>query len=169
MKKLIIASITALSLTACTDKIGYVDNAKLINGYQEKIDIKAKLDVQVTNYQKKRDSISQALQAEVLAFNKQAESLPESTRKKRYNGLFQKREILLQKLTKEEQELNAETQKQLDSLITKMKKNIREYGKKKGYSLIIGANDSGNLLYGSESKDITNDVLEYLNQQYKNK
>ena len=50
-----------------------------------------------------------------------------------------------------------------------MKKNIREYGKKKGYSLIIGANDSGNLLYGSESKDITNDVLEYLNQQYKNK
>jgi len=39
MKKILIAGVALLSLTACQDKIGFVDNAKLLDNYQEKKDI----------------------------------------------------------------------------------------------------------------------------------
>lgn len=52
MKKILIAGVALLSLTACQDKIAFVDNAKLLDNYQEKKDIKAKLDKQVEAYQK---------------------------------------------------------------------------------------------------------------------
>ena len=169
MKKLIITSMALIALTACTDKVAFVDNAKLIEGYQEKIDVKAKLDSKVSAYEKKRDSTLQALQAEALSFNQQAKSIPQPILKKIADSLLAKKDVLLQNLAQEEQALKTESQQKLDSLISKMKKNISEYGKQKGYTFILGANDSGNVLYGSESKDITNEVLEYLNQQYKNK
>ena len=44
MKKILIAGVALLSLTACQDKIAFIDNAKLLDNYQEKKDIKAKLD-----------------------------------------------------------------------------------------------------------------------------
>ena len=167
MKKILIAGVALLSLTACQDKIAFVDNAKLLDNYQEKKDIKAKLDKQVEAYQKKRDSVSQAFQAEAMAFDKQAKELPANVAQKKYNELMQKSQILQQHLMQQEQTLQAESQKELDSLINKVKKNIREYGKQKGYTFILGANDGGSVLYGAEKKDITKEVTEYLNQQYK--
>ena len=46
MKKILIAGVALLSLSACQDKIAFIDNAKLLDNYQEKKDIKAKLDKQ---------------------------------------------------------------------------------------------------------------------------
>lgn len=102
-----------------------------------------------------------------MAFDKQAKELPANVAQKKYNELMQKSQILQQHLMQQEQTLQAESQKELDSLINKVKKNIREYGKQKGYTFILGANDGGSVLYGAEKKDITKEVTEYLNQQYK--
>ena len=55
----------------------------------------------------------------------------------------------------------------MDSLLSKVKKTIKEYGKDKGYSFILGANDGGSVLYGKDNKDITEDVVKYLNSKYK--
>jgi len=44
---------------------------------------------------------------------------------------------------------------------------FKEYGKQKGYTFILGANDGGSVLYGADNKDITKEVTEYLNNQYK--
>lgn len=166
MKRLIFAGIVLLSLSACTDKVAFVDNAKLLDAYKEKKDIKAKLDKDVISYQKKRDSISQAFLAEHQAFENEVKNLPTNVARKRYNELIQKKEILEKHLLEQEQNIQAETQRQLDSLINKVKKNIRAYGKKKGYTFILGANDAGSILYGTENRDITKEVSEYLNQEY---
>ena len=72
MKKLILTGVAILTLTACTDKVAFVDNSKLLNEYQEKKDIEAKLKTEVDAYKKKRDSISVAFQTEARAFDAQA-------------------------------------------------------------------------------------------------
>lgn len=45
MKKILYAALVILTFASCqqTEKIGYVDNSKLINDYQEKIDIEEKI------------------------------------------------------------------------------------------------------------------------------
>lgn len=44
---------------------------------------------------------------------------------------------------------------------------IEEYGKKKGYSIIFGSGTSGTLLYGDPAIDITEELLDELNYNYK--
>ena len=167
MKKLILTGVALLALTACTDKVAFVDNSKLLNDSQEKKDIEAKLKGQISAYERKRDSISMAFQTEARAFDAQAKTLPQNVAQKKYNELMQKSQILQQHLQQEEQKIQMESQTQMDSLLSKVKKNIKEYGKQKGYTFILGANDGGSVLYGSEKKDITKEVTEYLNNQYK--
>lgn len=169
MKKLILTGVALLALTACTDKVAFVDNSKLLNDYQEKKDIEAKLKGQISAYERKRDSISMAFQTEARAFDAQAKTLPQNVAQKKYNELIQKSQILQQHLQQEEQKIQMESQTQMDSLLSKVKKNIKEYGKQKGYTFILGANDGGSVLYGTEKKDITKEVSEYLNNQYKGK
>jgi len=169
MKKLILTGVALLALTACTDKVAFVDNSKLLNDYQEKKDIEAKLKGQISAYERKRDSISMAFQTEARAFDAQAKTLPQNIAQKKYNELMQKSQILQQHLQQEEQKIQMESQTQMDSLLSKVKKNIKEYGKQKGYTFILGANDGGSVLYGTEKKDITKEVTEYLNNQYKDK
>ncbi|ALC97535.1 OmpH family outer membrane protein [Capnocytophaga ochracea] len=169
MKKLILTGVALLALTACTDKVAFVDNSKLLNDYQEKKDIEAKLKGQISAYERKRDSISMAFQTEARAFDAQAKTLPQNVAQKKYNELMQKSQILQQHLQQEEQKIQMESQTQMDSLLSKVKKNIKEYGKQKGYTFILGANDGGSVLYGTEKKDITKEVTEYLNNQYKGK
>ena len=167
MKKLILTGVALLALTACTDKVAFVDNSKLLNDYQEKKDIEAKLKGQISAYERKRDSISMAFQTAARAFDAQAKTLPQNVAQKKYNELMQKSQILQQHLQQEEQKIQMESQTQMDSLLSKVKKNIKEYGKQKGYTFILGANDGGSVLYGTEKKDITKEVTEYLNNQYK--
>ena len=167
MKKLILTGVALLALTACTDKVAFVDNSKLLNDYQEKKDIEAKLKGQISAYERKRDSISMAFQTEARTFDAQAKTLPQNVAQKKYNELMQKSQILQQHLQQEEQKIQMESQTQMDSLLSKVKKNIKEYGKQKGYTFILGANDGGSVLYGTEKKDITKEVTEYLNNQYK--
>ena len=38
---------------------------------------------------------------------------------------------------------------------------------KKANTFILGANDGGSILYSADNKDITKEVTEYLNNQYK--
>ena len=44
-----------------------------------------------------------------------------------------------------------------------------DYGKTHRYKLIFGANNSGNILYSSETVDITRELINYVNQKYAGK
>lgn len=168
MKKIIIGGFVLFGLVSCQqNKIAFVDNSKLLNEYQEKKDIESKLKEQISKYEKKRDSISQAFQAEAKAFDVEARNLPQNVAQKRYNELMQKSQILQQHLQQEEQKIQMESQTQMDSLLNKVKKSVKEYGKQKGYNFILGANDGGSVLYGDDKKDITNEVIKHLNENYK--
>ena len=41
MKRVLIGSLLVLTLSACQQKIGYVDNSKLLDEYQEKKDLES--------------------------------------------------------------------------------------------------------------------------------
>ncbi|MDO4781758.1 MAG: OmpH family outer membrane protein [Capnocytophaga felis] len=167
MKKIIIGGSLLLGLVSCQDKIAFVDNTKLLNEYQEKKDIESKLKEQISKYEKKRDSISQAFQLEAKNFEAQAQNLAQNVAQKKYNELMQKSQILQQHLQQEEQKIQIESQTQMDSLLNKVKKFIKDYGKEKGYTFILGANEGGSVLYGDDKKDITNEVVKSLNEKYK--
>ena len=53
MKKLSIIFLAIIGLTACQQqKIGFVDNGILINEYQERVDIEARLQTKINAFKK---------------------------------------------------------------------------------------------------------------------
>ncbi|AWH84409.1 hypothetical protein HYN59_04440 [Flavobacterium album] len=83
-----------------------------------------------------------------------------------------------QELQKREQELNMMQQamtRQLqdefrpknDSVTSKMKRYIKEYGKKNGYDYIYATADISSILYAKDGYNITDKILKELNDSYK--
>jgi len=167
MKKIVLA-IFLLGVVACEqDKIGFVDNVKLMEGYQEKVDIESKFKIKADALGRKRDSISQAFQIEAQAFQTKAQSMSQTKAQEEYGMLQQRGQFMGQQLQQEEQQIQLEGQAEMDSLISKVKKEINGYGKSNGYTYILSGGDGGSVLYGAETKDLTQEILKILNENYK--
>ena len=168
MKKIFLG-ITLLAAVACQEqKIGYVDNVKLMDEYQEKIDIEEKYQNQSEALGKRRDSISQAFQMEAQEFQQQAKGLSQEKAQEQYGSLQQRGQMIGQQLQQEEQQLQLQGQTEMDSLINKVRAEIKKYGKENGYTFILGGGNGGSVLYGQESKDLTEEIVKLLNENYKN-
>lgn len=167
MKIPFLSAVALLMLASCQDKVVYVDNTKLLNEYQEKKDLESTLQGKINSYSRKRDSLSRAFQLEAQQFESQAQSLGQAIAQRKYSELMQKSQILQQHLMQEEQAIQSESQSKMDTLLTKVKKFVKDYGKNKGYTYILGANEGGSVLYGDDAKNITDDVVKALNDSYK--
>jgi len=168
MKKIILIITVALATISCQqDKIAFVDNTKLLNEYQEKIDIEAKYKGKFETFGKKRDSITQVFQGEAQAFQQEAQKLSQSVAQEKYQTLMQKSQAIQQQVQMEEQQLAMQSQGEIDTLLKKVKGFVVDYGKTNGYTFILGKNEAGSVMYGEDSKDITDALLKALNDAYK--
>ncbi|MBT8188444.1 MAG: OmpH family outer membrane protein [Croceitalea sp.] len=149
------------------DKIGFVDNVKLIDGYQEKLDVEGKFNKKAETLTKKRDSISQAIQLELQAFQTKAQSMSQKKAQEEYNVLQQRSQFIGQQLQQEQQQLQQTGQAELDSVITKVRDEVKAYGEANGYSFILGEGQGGGVLFGKAEKDLTDEILKILNDKYK--
>lgn len=62
-----------------------------------------------------------------------------------------------------------QTQKYNSQIWNQINSYIKEYGVKNSYTYIYGANGEGTLIYAEKSKDITNEVLKFINERYEGK
>lgn len=168
MKKLIVFAIALTAIACQQNKIGYVDNVKLMEDYQEKADIEAKFQTKVDALTKKRDSISQAFQIELQAFQTKAQSMSQKKAQEEYGLLQQRGQFVGQQLQQEEQQLQLNSQTEMDSLVSKVKKEISAYGKANGFTYILGGGAGGAVLYGEETQNLTEAMLKILNDKYSN-
>ncbi|TYB78734.1 OmpH family outer membrane protein [Bizionia myxarmorum] len=169
MKNIILVSIVFFTLLSCnteSQKIGFVNNTDLISDYQEKMDIEAKFKGKIETFQKRTDSIGQAFQAEAQAFQLKAQGMAQDKAQLEYQALGQKQQMLQQRIQQEEGAIQEESQEAIDSLIKKVRDYVKVYGKKNGYTYILGSNEAGSVMYGEESKDLTKEILESLNADY---
>ena len=65
------------------------------------------------------------------------------------------------------EQLQQESGTEMDSLVSNVKKFIKDYGKEKGYDYIYGTGEAVSILYAQEKYDITNEIVKSLNDKYK--
>lgn len=70
-------------------------------------------------------------------------------------------------MQQEEQQLQLEGRTEMDSLVGKIRKEIKAFGKSKGYTYILGGGDGGSVLYGTDANDLTVQITKILNDSYK--
>lgn len=169
MKKIIGVLIIALAFTACQEqqKIAFVDNNKVVNEFQKKVDFEKKFQIKIDKFNKKADSLDKAIQMEAQLFQAKAAKMNQKSAETEYQALVQKKQMQDYQLQTEEQALQKEGQKEIDTLVKQVRAFVKDYGKKNGYSFILGSNDAGSVMYGAEANDITKTVIEALNAEGK--
>ena len=169
MKNIVIVIIVVLTFASCqqSQKIGFVDNGKLINEYQEKIDIQDKLQAKIKVYEQRRDSVRQAFQIEINEAELKSRNMSQANLQKLSQELQQKDQVMTQRDQFEQQQIAQESQAQNDSLIKKVRNFVKDYGTKNGYNYILGSNEAGSVMYGKTESDLTQTILDALNAAYK--
>jgi outer membrane protein len=154
------------SATAPKHKTAYVDTVKLMEGYEELKDLEDKGKV-------KSEEMGRELEAKAQQWKMDAASYQNEAKIKGPQWA----QLKGQELQKREQELSIMQQsmmKQLqdefgvkkDTVLSHMRKHIKEYGKKNGFDYIYGTGDAASVLYAKDEYNITDKILKELNATY---
>lgn len=174
MKKSILIVALSLAIISCTKKVdnasfktAYVDTAKLMTDYTEAKDIEAK-------YKAKSEEMGRELEVEAARFKSEASNFEKNAQAngqawaQQKGAELQRREQQLQYAQQAIlQQLQQESGVEMDSLVSNVKKFIKDYGKEKGYDYIYGTGDAVSILYAKDQYDITKEITQLLNDKYK--
>lgn len=137
-------------------KIVSADVLKVANEFKLKLDLEKDQKNELEQYKKIVDSLKNNFEY----LYKQNKS--EAEMKKAYEMAFDAETEFNQILQALDEENNMKIWNRLNPLID-------SFAIHKGYDLIIGANGMGTVLYMSGHVDVTDELLEYVNNQYENK
>jgi outer membrane protein len=174
MKKTVILFALAITLISCNKttetkefKTAYIDTSKLMDESTEAKDIGEK-------YKDKSKVMGSQLEVEVNRFKSEAANFQKNAQTNGQVWAQQKGAELQQReqeLSYAQQamlrQLQEESGVEMDSLVSKYRKAIKEYGKEKGYDYIYGTGDVASVLYAKDSYDITKEVIKLVNDKYK--
>ncbi len=148
-------------------KIAYVRSQELVYGYKGTQEAKAKFDIKKESLQANIDTLQRAFKKSIDQYNIEYRKLTADEKKQRESLLNQKEQQLLQYKQAVEKKAKEEDDKMMQAVLNQVNSYVEEYGKKHHYDIIFGTTLSGSVLYGKDKLDITDQLLEALNNHYK--
>ncbi|EAY24030.1 OmpH family outer membrane protein [Microscilla marina] len=149
-----------------TPTIAYVRSAYLVEKYLGVKEAQRHYQKKLASWQVSSDTLQHKLQATLKFYQNQQATLSEAQRKQLMVEIQRRRadldryQLNMQTKVKEEEgRLFGGALKQINSF-------VEQYAKDKGYEIVLGTTESGNLMYASHAYDITDEVLTALNKNY---
>jgi len=168
MKKLLLVVLIAAGITSCTEqKTAYVDTTKIIKEYREMKEVEEEFTSKSDKIKTELDSLAQSFQKEVQEYQANMNSMSTAQRQEKEQELMGKQQTIQQQQQMMGNQLREESDVVIDSIVTKVKEYVKEYGKDNDYTYIFGSNESANIMYAKDGLDITEEILEKLNGSYK--
>lgn len=172
MKHLIIITLGLLLMTACEKplKIAYVDMEEIMKEYKGTKDIEAEMKTKNEGLKKELDSLVLNWQNKARTYQEKAQRMAPQKRAEQEQALMQEQQQINQRQQEVQIQVQNEGQEKLQQITDEIKSFMDTYAKDNGYNFVFGTSkDNGNVMYGEEQADITEDVLVKLNKSYKNK
>lgn len=167
MKKLLMVVMIAAGLTSCNQqKTAYVDTTKLIEEYSEMQEVEAEFTTKSDMVKGQLDSLARTFQQEVQEYQENMNTMSTEQRQEIEEDLMQKQQAIQQQQQQMGNQLRQESDVVIDSIVGKVKEYVREYGEDNNYTYIFGSNESANIMYAEDGLDITEEILEQLNERY---
>ncbi|MDN3708625.1 OmpH family outer membrane protein [Myroides ceti] len=147
-------------------KTAYIDTEKLMKEYQESIDFEAKYKSMSERIQNELSSDMKKFQSDVQDLQRSAQSKGMEWAQKREAELTRRQQTLAEKEQNYMKKFQEEGAVERDSMVSKMKTFIKQYGKEKGYDYVFGTGDAATVLYAKDGYEITEEILKIMNEEY---
>ena len=145
-------------LWAAELKVGYVDVAKVFDGYQR---TKAS-DATLEKKGKEKEAEFEGRMNELKKLRQNLELLNNEAREAKSKEIEEKTEELQRFRNNTARDLSRERDKIASELLKEIQKNIEAYAKANGFSLLL---DARSVLSGQEALDVTDEVLAGMNKR----
>lgn len=175
MKKIFSIVVLGAIMASCNNtqqsknefKTAYIDTSKLMEESTEAKDIKAKFENIADEKDNKLKTEAQKLDNEMKSFQANAQKNGQAWAQQKYGELQQRDQQLRYAQQAILSQLQQESGQEMDSLVVKYKKVIKDYGKEKGYDYVFGTGEPASVLYAKDNYDITKEIIEKVNNAYK--
>ena len=174
MKKALVIIALSVLVVSCEKaaevkevKTAYIDTSELMKEYTEAKDLEAKYKTKAEEKGRQLEAEINRFKQEAAGFQAQAQANGQAWAQQKGAELQKKEQQLSYAQQALSQELQQESGKEMDSLVSGVKKYIKSYGKEKGYAYIYGTGDAASILYAEDKFDITKEIIKALNDKYK--
>ncbi|KAA1246530.1 OmpH family outer membrane protein [Aquimarina sp. RZ0] len=162
----LIASVGSFFYFQSSSELVYVDVNKLLEGYKRTKIVKTDFDEKAKTMKSNVDSLLSDWQKELKTYEKERSSLSKKELELKQELLSNKQQQINNYQQAVQKQLQEEDKKVTQTVINDINDFVKEYGKKNGYKVIFGATGSGTIMYGEETADLTDKVLEKLNAEF---
>lgn len=132
----------------------------------EKFELKKQLEVKHEEVETVRKNILDSLEFQLKSLQVKIEETKEKNQS--LIRMFQlNRDNYLQKKQQFEEDNQRMTNEYNEQIWNQLNQYIKDYCIENNYSYLFGAEGSGAIMYGADSYDITNEVVEYSNSKFK--
>lgn len=174
MKKIILGIFMAAAMISCEKsteakdfKTAYIDTNKLLEESTEAKDLKAKYEGILQEKGSRIKVEADRLKAEQNSFTANAQKNGQAWAQQKYGELQQREQEIQYASQMVAQQVQGEHGVEMDTLVARYKKVIKEYGKEKGYDYVYGTGESATVLYAKDQYDITKELIKIVNDKYK--
>lgn len=149
------------------EKIVFVNSDSLLTKYEYFKSIKAKMESKTKAAESDYAAKQQAFQREIQQYQGQQNTLPADQRAATEQRLQRKGQELQAYQQNAGAALQNESAKENEILYNKIAEYLKGYAKTKGYKMVLTySKGNPNILFADESLDVTNAVIDGLNEQY---
>jgi outer membrane protein len=153
--------------TSKPSEIAYVKVGPLLEKYQGMIDAKSEYKAKSASWQMNVDTLAKETERQLREYERQRVGMSGRERELSEELLRGKQQQYMQYREAMQRKGQEEDRKMTEQVLQRVNAYLEAYGKRKGYAIILGANASGNVVYGMPALDITEDVTKGLNEEYK--
>jgi len=143
------------------------DTNKLLEESTEAKDLKAKYEGIAQEKGSRLKVEVDRLKAEQSSFAGNAQKNGQAWAQQKYGELQQRQQEIQYAEQMISQQIQGEHGVEMDSLVSRYRKIIKDYGKEKGYDYVYGTGESATVLYAKDQYDITKEIVKLVNDKYK--
>lgn len=165
---LIAAAFSYLIISKSGPNIAHVENARVMAEYIAVKEASEEYNKRVEQWDANLDTLKSEIDRELLALNYE-NGLSIDEKNRRYELIEQKKRNYFQYKEAIEEKKVTENQRIYESLMNQIDSYLLEFGEKSQFDFILGISGEGNLLYARKSSNITEEIIQGLNEKYQGK
>ncbi len=147
-------------------KFAFVKSQELVYNYTGMKEAQSKFNSKQNSLYANIDTLKLEFERAVELFNSDFQSLSAQEKEQRHQKLKVQETNINKYAETIENQLIEEEGEMLTGVLNQVNSFVESFGNEHGYELIFGTTNDGSLLYGRDAHDITDEVLNAINQNY---
>lgn len=149
------------------EKIAFIRSSILLSQYEGMQQAMALYKQKTALWEANIDTLRSEMNRSVQAYQTDLNKMTEKEKALNEELLETKRKQLIDYSKNVEQKAKEEDAALTKEVYEKINLYLQEYGQENGYKIIFAANETGNIVYGKDAIDLTEEILEGMNLEYK--